>query len=73
MSGHSVAHRAPGASLKAHVVNTPIASIKRWRIAQKREAIAAMLFEGRRRLWMTEEAARHGKRRSLIDDNPASG
>ena len=73
MSGHTVVHRAPGMSSKAHVVKVHVASVRRWRFSQKREAIAALLFEGRQRRWVPEEAARHGKRRSLIDDNPASG
>ncbi len=47
--------------------------ILRAAIAEKREAIAAALFEGRRRVWVSEDAARTGRRRSLIDDNPCSG
>jgi hypothetical protein len=73
MSGHVLIHRGPGVSQKAQILNGHIASIRRWRIAERREALAMALFEGRRRLWVTEEAARGGKRRSLIDDNPASG
>jgi hypothetical protein len=73
MSGHMVIHRGPGVSQKAQVFNAHIASIRRWRIAEHRELLAKALFEGRRRVWVTEEAARGGKRRSLIDDNPASG
>ena len=73
MSGHMVIHRGPGVSLKAHVVNAQLESITRWRIAEQREAFAKALFEGRRRIWVNEEAARGGKRRSLIDDNPTSG
>ena len=70
MSGHTVVHRPP---LNVHVMHAHIDSIRRWRIAEKREAIAAMLFEGRQRRWVPEEAARCGKRRSLIDDNPTGG
>jgi hypothetical protein len=73
MSGHTVVHRGPGVSLKSHVLNAHLASIKTLRIAEKREAMTALLFEGRRRIWVSEEAARMEKRRSLIDDNPASG
>ena len=72
MSGHTVVHRAPGVSLKADVLNAHLVSIKAWRVGEKKEAIAALLFE-RRRIWETEEAARHGRRRSLIDDNPTAG
>ncbi len=72
MSGHAVVHRNPGVSLKTHVFHAHMASVRRWRIVEKREAMS-MLFEGRRRPWVTEEAARRGKRRSLIDDNPAAG
>ncbi len=70
---HTVVYRPPGVSLKAHVMNAHVASIGQWRFGEKRETIAEMVFEGRQRVWMTEEAARCGKRRSLIDDNPASG
>jgi hypothetical protein len=73
MSGHLVVHPSPGVSLKAHVLNTQNASIGRWRFMERREAIATLLFEGRQRAWVTEEAASFGKRRSLIDDNPTSG
>jgi hypothetical protein len=73
MSGHTVAHRPPGVTLKAHVLNGQVATIARWRIAHRHEALTAALFQGRRRVWISEEAAHHGKRRSLIDDNPASG
>ena len=73
MSGHLVIHRGPAVSQKAKIFNSHIASTRKWRIAEQREAFAMALFEGRRRVWMTEEAARGGKRRSLIDDNPTSG
>ncbi len=73
MSGHLVIYRGPAVSHKAKILNGHIASARKWRIAEQREALAMALFEGRRRVWMTEEAARGGKRRSLIDDNPASG
>ena len=75
MSGHTVVHRGPGLSVKGHVLNAHIASVasvRAWRIAERREAVAA-LFAGRGRVWVNEEAARYCKRRSLIDDNPTSG
>jgi hypothetical protein len=68
MSGHTV-HRTPGVSLRSHVLSEHMASIKAW---DKKERISALLFHGRR-AWETEEAARHGRRRSLIDDNPTAG
>jgi hypothetical protein len=71
MSDHAVVHRVPSVSLKAHVLNAHLASIAAWRVGEKKEAIALM-FAGRR-VWETEEEARHGRRRSLIDDNPAAG
>ena len=73
MSGHNLVHKAPGVSLRTHVLNAHEALIRKWRIAKRQDAIAAALFAGGRRIWVTEEAARHGRRRSLIDDNPASG
>ncbi|RBP06499.1 hypothetical protein DFR50_13056 [Roseiarcus fermentans] len=72
MSGHAVVHRAPGISLKAHVLAAHAASLQQWRGREKREAIAVMLLGGRR-VWVSEDEARLGRRRSLIDDNPAAG
>ena len=59
--------------MKAHVLSAHEASLRQWRVGEKREAVAAWLFEARQRVWMTEEEAQHGRRRSLIDDNPAAG
>ena len=72
MSGHTVVHRTPSASLRTHILSEHVASIKMWRAGEKKQAISALLFEGWR-VWETEEAARHGRRRSLIDDNPTAG
>ncbi len=73
MSGHIVIHRGPGPSQKAQVLNGHFASTRKWRITERRKSFAKALFEGRRRVWVSEEAARDEKRRSLIDDNPCSG
>ncbi len=73
MSGHTVVHRRPDAALKAHIANAHVAAVQKLRTAVKREAISHLLFEGRQRPWVCEDAARASKRRSLIDDNPASG
>lgn len=72
MNSHPHVHHAPGLSLRTHVLSERAALARRWRFGEKRAAIAAMLFE-RRRLWVSEEEARHGRPRSLIDDNPAGG
>jgi len=72
MNGHAVVHRAPSIALQARHVNARLASIRAWRVGEKKEAVATLLFT-RRRVWETEEAARQGRRRSLIDDNPAAG
>jgi hypothetical protein len=73
MGGHTVVHRRPDASLKAHIANMHLASLMRWRVSERRDALATLVFEGRQRVWVSEDAAKFGKRRSLIDDNPASG
>jgi hypothetical protein len=73
MSGHTVIHPGPGASMKAHVFNAHLASLEAHRLLEHRDRIAAVLFGARSRCWVTEEAARANRRRSLIDDNPASG
>ncbi len=73
MMSHAVVHRAPGVSMKTHVLGAHEAPLRQWRMGEKREAIAAWLFEGRQRVWVTEEAARYGRRRTLIDDNPTAG
>ena len=72
MTSHAGVHRVPGLSLRAHVLGERAASLRQWRVREKREAIAMLLFEWRR-AWVTEEEARFGRRRSLIDDNPAAG
>ena len=73
MSGHTVIHAGQGASFKAHVMNAHVAAMKTLRATERRDTIMGLLFEGRQRKWVTEDAARHGRRRSLIDDNPTSG
>ena len=40
---------------------------------ERREALVASWGRFQRREWMTEEAARACRRRSLLQDNPASG
>jgi len=72
MNSHAGVHHVPGVSLRTHVLGERAASQRKWRFGEKRAAIAAVLFE-RRRLWLSEEDARHGRPRSLIDDNPAGG
>jgi hypothetical protein len=72
MNHYTLVHRTPGVSLRSHVLGEHMASFKAWRVGEKKERISALLFQGRR-AWETEEAARHGRRRSLIDDNPTAG
>ena len=42
-------------------------------VAERAVALAMVWFRADRRAWMTEEAARETRRRSLLQDNPASG
>lgn len=73
MSGHTVVHKRPDAALKAHIANAHVAAGQKLRMAVKRETISNLVFEGRQRPWVHEDTAKASKRRSLIDDNPASG
>ena len=73
MSDHPVVHRRPDAAPAADIASGQVAAGQTFRMVVRREAIASLLIEGRRRPWMHEDAARACKRRSLIDDNPASG
>ncbi len=73
MSGHTVVQSRGDSALKADVANGHGAAAQKLRRVVKREAISTLLFEGRQRPWVHEDAARASKRRSLIDDNPASG
>ena len=42
-------------------------------LAERREVVVAIWMRFHRRRWMTEEAAHADRRRSLMQDNPASG
>jgi hypothetical protein len=71
MSAHTVVHPQSPAALRAS--NGHVAAVQKLRMTVGRESIATLLFEGRQRPWVHEDAAKASKRRSLIDDNPASG
>ena len=71
MSFQTVVRRSPSAFWQSYALGAEHANAKMWR--ERRHAFAALVFEGRRRMWITEEAASVVKRRTLIDDNPASG
>ena len=72
MLGKKVGHPRPGVLLKVHELKSNTAASKKWRFRERRGAIAAQVFEDQRRVWLTEEAARH-RHRALLDDNPTSG
>jgi hypothetical protein len=72
MNSHAGVYRVPGVSFGTHTLVEREASSRQWRLGEKRAAIAAILFE-RRRLWVSEEEARNGRPRSLMEDNPAGG
>lgn len=42
-------------------------------LGERREVVVSIWAKIQRRDWMTEEAARGRRRRSLLQDNPASG
>ncbi len=71
MSFQTVIRRSPNAYWQSYALGAERANAKLWR--ERRHAFAALVFEGRQRVWITEEAASVVRRRSLIDDNPASG
>ena len=73
MSGHTVVHHPPGFAFKSHRASAYVASVHDRRVERARESVVAFLFEGRRREWVSEDEAKHGRRRTLIDDNPTSG
>lgn len=74
MVGRRMAHGPPHPAAKAHGAAMQFQSIKKWRITERRKAFTGFLIEGAPHPWMTEEAAaRAKKRRSLMEDNPASG
>lgn len=74
MVGHMMAHGPPDTAAKAHGAAVQFQSVKKWRITERRRAFMGLLMEGAPHPWMTEEAAaRAKKRRSLMEDNPASG
>ncbi len=63
--------------MRGHVSLHMARAPPRMRASRKRPAhagpLAAFWTRIHRRQWMTEEDARWGRRRSLIQDNPASG
>jgi hypothetical protein len=69
MGSHVVMRRRPEVSLNAQAAHVRFEAARKWRT----DVIAKVIFEGQRRIWMTEEAATHVKHRSLLDDNPAAG
>lgn len=71
MSFQTLVRRSPNAHWQSYALGAEHANAKMWR--ERRQAFAALVFEGRQRVWITEEAAKGVRRRSLIDDNPASG
>ena len=73
MSGQPSVDQRPDAALKARIVNVHVAAVEILRMAVDRESIATLVFEGRKRNWTPEDSAKAKKRRSLIEDNPASG
>jgi len=74
MSGHAMIHRRPDAELKVRLANLRLAYAKKWRVEERRTAVAGIVASKAQRPWITEEeAARAGRPRSLMDDNPAAG
>lgn len=70
MAGHTVVHGWPDASLKARESGSRFAALRKWRLDDRRAAFTNFRWV-RHEPWVTEEAA--GRRRGLIEDNPASG
>ncbi len=70
MLGHLAFHRRPDALLTARARSSGFAAASKWRFDARR---AVVLEKMRRQQWMTEEAAKAFRKRSLLEDNPASG
>ena len=71
MVGHVRSHRSPDAY---RIANLWIVSKARWCVKAERAAVAKVLRTKPQKPWISEEeAARMGRRRHLLDDNPTSG
>ena len=73
MVGHLVFHGRPNALLKARAWGSRFAAARKWRFDDRRACFVAFREKTRHERWMAEETAKTSPKRSLIEDNPASG
>ncbi len=73
MVGHLVFHGRPYALLKARAWGSRFAAARKWRFDDRAAQIVALREKTRHERWMAEETAKNSPKRSLIEDNPASG
>jgi hypothetical protein len=73
MVGHVLIHGRPAALLKMRDSGSAPAVLGEWRFDLRPGAIVRFWFKVKPDPWVTEEAARACRRRSLIEDNPTSG
>jgi hypothetical protein len=72
MVGYVLTHGRPDALLKArHTGAHPAAA--RWWLDERPIAVVRLWLKVQQDPWVTEETARCCRRRTLIEDNPASG
>jgi len=74
MTGHVTVSQRSDAALKTSLANLRLAYVKRWRVEETRAAVPRVITTKPQKQWVSEEeAARIGRPRSLLDDNPAAG
>jgi hypothetical protein len=73
MVGHVLTHGRPDALLKARDTGAHPTAARQWRLDERPVAIVRFWFKVKPDPWVTEETARCCRRRTLIEDNPASG
>jgi hypothetical protein len=73
MYGQLIFHRRPDLSLKGVEVSFRLASGMKWRVAERRVAMVRLLVNVRHQQWVRAESVKGYRRRTLLEDNPASG
>ena len=73
MVGHAIHQPQSHAAVRARESGSRPKAAKQWGFYQQHLTIVGFWASARREQWMTEEAAKARRRRSLLEDNPTSG
>ena len=73
MFGRVIYHNGRDPSLKAAEVSIRLASGRKWRLVERRVAMARLLVKVRHQQWVRAESAKAYRPPTLLEDNPSSG